>query len=70
MARNAKTAASPGTLPAAATVTAAQRYGGAEQGYAVQCNEAPSPPASAYPGLQRLVLRRSGVIGLRGPVDL
>ncbi len=36
----------------------------AEQDFAVQCNEAPSPPASAYPGLQRLVLRRNGVIAL------
>ncbi len=63
LARNAKTATRPDTRPAAA-VTAAQPYGGVEQTFAVQCNEAPSPPASAYPGLQRLVLRRSGVIGL------
>jgi pimeloyl-ACP methyl ester carboxylesterase len=63
LARNAKTAARPDTPPAAA-VAAAQPYGGAEQTFAVQCNEAPSPSASAYPGLQRLVLHRSGVIGL------
>ena len=50
--------------PLAATVADAQSYGGVEQGFAVQCDEAPSPPASAYAGLQRLVLRRSGVIGL------
>ena len=55
--------ARPGTPPAAAAA-GAQRYGGAEQGYAVQCDEAPSPPASAYPGLQRLLLRRSGVTAL------
>jgi pimeloyl-ACP methyl ester carboxylesterase len=55
--------ARPGTPPAAAAA-GAQRYGGAEQDYAVQCNEAPSPPARAYPGLQRLVLRRSGVTAL------
>ena len=55
--------ARPG-VPPAATAAGAQRYGGAEQGYAVQCDEAPSPPASAYPGLQRLLLRRSGVLGL------
>jgi pimeloyl-ACP methyl ester carboxylesterase len=47
-----------------APLAGAQRYGGAEQGYAVQCDEAPSPPASAYAGLQRLALRRSGVIAL------
>ena len=63
MARNASTGASPGTR-AAAAVAAAQPYTGAEQYYAVACNEAPSPPASAFAGLQRLVLRRSGVIGL------
>jgi pimeloyl-ACP methyl ester carboxylesterase len=50
--------------PRAAAAAAAQRYGGAEQTYAVQCDEAPSPPASAYPGLQRLLLRRSGVTAL------
>ncbi|MGO9295919.1 MAG: alpha/beta hydrolase [Streptosporangiaceae bacterium] len=55
--------ARPG-MPPAAAAAGAQRYGGAEQGYAVQCDEAPSPPASAYAGLQRLLLRRSGVIGL------
>jgi pimeloyl-ACP methyl ester carboxylesterase len=58
-ARSGTASARPGTPPAAA-----QRYGGAEQTYAVQCNEAPSPPASAYPGLQRLLLRRSGVTAL------
>jgi pimeloyl-ACP methyl ester carboxylesterase len=63
MARHGTAAATSGA-PLAAAATAAQRYGGVEQGLAVQCNEAPSPPASAYAGLQRLVLRRSGVIGL------
>ncbi len=62
-ARSGTASARPG-MPPAAAAAAAQRYGGAEQGLAVQCDEAPSPPASAYPGLQRLVLRRSGVIGL------
>jgi pimeloyl-ACP methyl ester carboxylesterase len=62
MARNASTGASPGTRSAAAA--AAQPYTGLEQYYAIACNEAPSPPASAFAGLQRLVLRRSGVIGL------
>ena len=55
--------ARPG-MPPAAAAAGAQRYGGAEQDYAIQCNEAPSPPASAYPGLQRLLLRRSGVTAL------
>ena len=64
LARNAKTATTPGTPSAATAAAAAQRYGGAEQAYATQCDEAPSPPASAYPSLQRLLLRRSGVIGL------
>ena len=62
-ARSSTGSARPGP-PLAALVAAAQRYGGAEQTYAVQCNEAPSPPASAYPGLQRLLLRRSGVTAL------
>ena len=61
--RNDKASARPGT-PVPAAVAAAQPYGGVEQGLAVQCDEAPSPAASAYAGLQRLVLRRSGVIGL------
>jgi pimeloyl-ACP methyl ester carboxylesterase len=61
-ARSGTASARPGAPPT--TAAAAQRYGGAEQDFAVQCNEAPSPPASAYAGLQRLVLRRSGVLGL------
>jgi pimeloyl-ACP methyl ester carboxylesterase len=48
----------------AAAVAAAQPYGGIEQYYSVLCGDAPSPPASAFAGLQRLVLRRGGVIGL------
>jgi hypothetical protein len=63
MARNASTGASPGTR-AAAAMAAAQPYTGLEQYYSIACNEAPSPPASAFVGLQRLVLRRGGVIGL------
>jgi pimeloyl-ACP methyl ester carboxylesterase len=63
MARGGTASARPGMPPAAAPAIT-QRYGGPEQGYAVQCDEAPSPPASAYPGLQRLLLRRSGAIAL------
>ena len=62
-ARNGAASAAPGRA-LAAVPAGAERYGGVEQGFAVQCDEAPSPPASAYAGLQRLVLRRSGVIGL------
>ena len=56
----------PGTQPASAPAAAAalQRYAGPEQGLSVLCGDSPSPPASAFPGLQRLVLRRGGVISL------
>ena len=63
MARTGTATATPG-IPLAAAAVSGQHYGGVEQGFAVQCDEAPSPPASAYAGLQRLVLRRSGAIGL------
>ena len=62
-ARNGAASATP-AAPLAGAAASGQRYGGVEQDYAVQCDEAPSPPASAYAGLQRLLLRRSGVIGL------
>ena len=62
-ARSGASAGRP-AAPLASTAASGQPYDGAEQGFAVQCDEAPSPPASAYAGLQRLVLRRSGVIGL------
>ncbi len=45
MARNGTASTRPGT-PLAAAAAGGQRYGGAEQDYATQCNEAPSPPAS------------------------
>lgn len=48
-----------------ATSPVAQRYAGAEQAYATLCDDSPSPPASAYPRLQRLMLRTAGVIGLQ-----
>ena len=56
----------PGTQLASAPAAAAarQRYPGPEQGLSVICGDAPSPPAGAFPGLQRLVLGRGGVIGL------
>lgn len=63
MARNAKASARPATRPHA-PVAGGQPYGGLEQYYAVLCGDAPSPPVSAFARLQRLVLRRNGVIGL------
>jgi hypothetical protein len=42
-------------------VAAAQPYTGLEQYYSIACNEAPSPPASAFADLQHLVLRRGGL---------
>ena len=61
-ARSGMASASPGTPLAGGGRRPALR--GAEQAFAVQCDEAPSPPASAYSGLQRLLLRRSGVTAL------
>jgi pimeloyl-ACP methyl ester carboxylesterase len=64
-ARNNKAATSPG--PAPSPSAAAESYPGPEQGLAVECGDAPSPPARAFPGLQRLVLRSGGgVISLPG----
>lgn len=56
----------PGTQPASAPVPAAapQRYPGPEQGLSVICGDALSPRAAAFPRLQRLVLRRGGVVSL------
>ncbi len=54
------------TNPARTTPTpaAAQRYAGPEQGLAVECGDSPTPPARAFPSLQRQVLRSGGVISL------
>jgi pimeloyl-ACP methyl ester carboxylesterase len=62
-ARNANPGTSQGPAPAAGV--AAQRYAGFEQFYSVICGDAPSPPASAFPGLQRRLLRRGD-----GPISL
>ena len=53
----------PATAPAA-TVTRTQRYSGNEQHFAILCADSASPPASAYPRLQRLLLTSGGVVGL------
>ena len=59
--------AMPGTTPAPASGAGgqAQRYAGFEQFYSVICGDAPSPPPSAFPGLQRRLLRRGD-----GPISL
>ncbi|HEU4628198.1 MAG TPA: alpha/beta hydrolase, partial [Gemmatimonadaceae bacterium] len=48
---------------AAAAPRDARRYAGPEQQYAIYCGESPNPRASAFPGLARLGLRRSGAVG-------
>jgi pimeloyl-ACP methyl ester carboxylesterase len=60
-ARGRTAGATPAAAPPAA---AAQPYLGDEQMLSVACGDNPSPPAKAFPRLQRLVLRRAGVIGL------
>ena len=57
-ARNNKAGTSPAPAPPAPA--AAQSYAGPEQGLAVECGDAPSPPASAFPGLQQRVFRSGG----------
>jgi pimeloyl-ACP methyl ester carboxylesterase len=59
-ARNNK--ADTGPAPTSSASAASQSYPGPEQGLAVQCGDAPSPPASAFPSLQRLVLRSGGSV--------
>jgi len=59
---NAKASTSPG--PAQPASPALQSYAGPEQALAVECGDAPSPPASAYPRLQNRVLASGGVVGL------
>jgi pimeloyl-ACP methyl ester carboxylesterase len=57
-ARNNKAGTSPAPAPSASA--SVESYAGPEQGLAVECGDAPSPPASAFPGLQRLVFRSGG----------
>lgn len=57
-ARNNKASTSPAPTPSASA--AAESYAGPEQGLAVECGDAPSPPASAFPGLQQRVFRDGG----------
>jgi pimeloyl-ACP methyl ester carboxylesterase len=57
-ARNSKTDTSPAPAPSASA--ASQSYAGPEQGLAVVCGDSPAPPASAFPRLQRQVLRSGG----------
>jgi pimeloyl-ACP methyl ester carboxylesterase len=52
------------TRPAPSPAATVRRYAGPEQQLAITCGDTPTPPASAFPGLQRLVLRQGGVISL------
>src|ERR1700733_1268415 len=61
-ARNNPASSSP--APAPSPSAEVQRYAGPEQNLAVTCGDAPTPPASAFPRLQRLVLRQGSVISL------
>jgi hypothetical protein len=49
---------------AQAAVTRTQRYSGNEQTLAILCADSASPPADAYPHLQRRLLRSGGPVGL------
>jgi pimeloyl-ACP methyl ester carboxylesterase len=57
-------ASPPAATAPAVTATRTQRYAGNEQHFAILCADSPGPPASAYPRLQRLLLRSGGVVGL------
>jgi pimeloyl-ACP methyl ester carboxylesterase len=57
-ARNNTASISP--APAPSPSAAVESYAGPEQSLAVACGDAPSPAASAFPGLQRLVFRSGG----------
>jgi pimeloyl-ACP methyl ester carboxylesterase len=54
------------TAAPAATVTRTQTYSGNEQHFAILCADSASPPAGAYPRLQRSLLRSGGPVGLPG----
>jgi pimeloyl-ACP methyl ester carboxylesterase len=62
VARNAEAGAGPAPAhPASPTI---ESYAGPEQTLAVACGDTPSPPASAYPRLQRRVLASGGIVSL------
>jgi pimeloyl-ACP methyl ester carboxylesterase len=63
LARNQKPSTTDPVAPTEVT-SARQQYSGAEQAYAVICDDSPSPRASAYGHLQHLVTAGGGVIGL------
>jgi pimeloyl-ACP methyl ester carboxylesterase len=54
----------PSTAPTVPPSHAEQRYSGPEQNLAITCGDTITPPASAFPGLQGLVLRQGGRISL------
>ena len=52
-----------GSSPASAAPAQSHRYSGIEQLLAVVCSETPNPSAAAFPALDALASRRSGVVG-------
>lgn len=63
LARNQKANAAGPATPAG-DMTTPQRYSGAEQAYAIVCEDSPSPAPSAFDHQQHLVTAVGGVIGL------
>ncbi len=61
---DARNQASTSPAPAPSPPSAVQSYAGPEQALSVICGDAPSPPASAFPSLQGVVLRQGGVVSL------
>jgi pimeloyl-ACP methyl ester carboxylesterase len=53
----------PGPSRASAVPAQSHRYAGIEQLLAIACSESPNPSAAAFPGLDALASRRSGVAG-------
>ncbi len=53
----------PGTSSARAVPAQSHRYSGIEQLLAIACSESPNPPPAAFPGLDALASRRSGIAG-------
>ena len=54
----------PPAIAPAVTARRARRYAGNEQPLAISCADSPGPRVSAYPRLQRRLLRRGGAVGL------
>jgi pimeloyl-ACP methyl ester carboxylesterase len=52
-----------GTSSAGGVPAQSHRYSGIEQLLAIACSESPNPPPAAFPGLDALASRRSGIAG-------